>query len=248
MIKHLTPIFCSLCLSLAAKAQTDSSLVLNYADVLDSVRSQQLNCVTLSMRNKMVWTDDKTSQEFQGTMRMQKDSIVWASLGAFGIEAARVLLTPDSFRIKYPMQSEYSEKDVSYLRNWLSLPLTFTMLEQVLRGEPIDIRENAGLARVEDSVLVLYLESATLAETIKVNPINYTITQILLKDKMLQQDMAITFDGYNLLNEKPFSFKRMVEINRAGKKVVLQMDITKAQANEDLSFPFELNERYKKVE
>ena len=248
MIKHLTLIFFSLCLGLAAKAQTDSTIVLNYAEVLDSVRGQQLNCVTLSMRNKMVWTDDKTSQEFQGTIRMQKDSIIWASLGAFGIEAARLLLTPDSFRIKYPMQSEYSEKDVSYLRNWLSLPLTFTMLEQLLRGEPIDIKPNAGFTRPEDSVLVVYLESNTLAETIKVNPINYTITQILLKDKMLQQDMAITFDGYNLLKGKPFSFKRMVEINRAGKKVVLQMDITKAQANEYLTFPFELNERYKKVE
>lgn len=248
MIKPLLTFYLFAFPILAALAQTDSSATLPYTQLLDSVRSQQLNCVTLSMRNKMVWTDDKTSQEFQGTIRMQKDSIVWASLGAYGIEAARVLLTPDSFRIKYPMQSEYSEKDVSYLRNWLSLPLTFTMLEQLLRGEPIDIRENAGLARVEDSVLVLYLESATLAETIKVNPINYTITQILLKDKMLQQDMAITFDCYNLLNEKPFSFKRMVEINRAGKKVVLQMDITKAQANEDLTFPFELNERYKKVE
>lgn len=215
---------------------------------MDSVRSQHLNCVTLTMRNKMVWTDDKTTQEFQGTIRMQKDSVIWASLGMFGIEAARVLITPDSFRIKYPMQSEYAEKDVSYLKNWLSLPLTFTMMEQLLRGEKIDIAEQTGLLSREDSVLVVYLESNTMAETIKVNPINYTITQILLKDKMLQQDMAITFDSYNVLNEKPFSFKRMVEINRAGKKVTLLMEITKAQANEDLTFPFELNERYKKVE
>jgi hypothetical protein len=179
---------------------------------------------------------------------MQKDSLVWASLGAFGVEAARVLLSPDSFKIIYKLNNEYSVQPFSYLRNWLLFPVSFPMLQQLLAGGRIDISEQATAVERTDSFLVLYSESNHLAQTLWINPLNYTVTKLLLKDKLLQQDMAITFGDYNLFNGKPFAYKRWVEVNQGGAKVKLHMEITRLGTDEPLTFPFEINERYKKAE
>lgn len=61
--------------------------------------------------------------------------------------------------------------------------------------------------------------------------------KILLKDKLLKQDMTITFDSYNSLNQKPFSYKRNIIIHRDAATMMLSMEITKAQVNEELNFP-----------
>jgi outer membrane lipoprotein-sorting protein len=246
MFRYFLLCFLFLCLNTTAQAAGDSTL--NYKQVLDSVTQNRMAYQTLSMRNKLLWESDKTTQEFQGTIRIQKDSLIWASLGAFGIEAARVLLTTDSFKIIYKLNNEYSTQPFSYLRNWLLFPVSFPMLQQLLVGERVDIAERATAIQRTDSFLVLYSESNNLSETIWVNPQNYTVAKLLLKDKLLQQDMTITFGDYNLFSGKPFAYKRWIEINQGSARVKLQMEITRLATNETLSFPFEINERYKKVE
>lgn len=246
MFRYLL-LFCfSFFITASAKATGDSTLT--YASVLDSVTQNQLAYQTLSFRSKLLWDSDKTTQELQGTVRIQKDSLIWASLGAFGLEAARVLLTSDSFKIIYKLNNEYSVQPFSYLRNWLLFPVSFPMLQQLLVGEKIDISANATAVEKTDSFLVLYSETNTLAETVWVNPINYTVAKLLLKDKLLQQDMTITFGDYNLFSGKPFAYKRWIEINQGSAKVKLYMEVTRLASDGTLSFPFEINERYKKVE
>lgn len=246
MFRYFLLCFLFFCLNTTAKAAGDSTLT--YRAVLDSVTQNQLAYQTLSMRSKLLWESDKTTQEFQGTVRIQKDSLVWASLGAFGVEAARVLLSPDSFKIIYKLNNEYSVQPFSYLRNWLLFPVSFPMLQQLLAAGRIDINEQATALEQTDSFLVLYSENNHLAQTLWINPVNYTVTKLLLKDKLLQQDMAVTFGDYNLFNGKPFAYKRWVEINQGSAKVKLTMEITRLATNETLSFPFEINERYKKAE
>lgn len=246
MFRYFLLAFLFYFLCITAKAAGDSTLT--YKAVLDSVTQNQLTYQTLSTRSKLLWESDKTTQEFQGTIRIQKDSLIWASLGAFGVEAARVLLSPDSFKIIYKLSNEYSAQPFSYLRNWLLFPVSFPLLQQLLVGERIDIAERATAVEQTDSFTVLYSESNTLSETLWINPVNYTVAKLLLKDKLLQQDMAITFGDYNLFNGKPFAYKRWIEINQGSTRVKLNMEITRLATNETLSFPFEINERYKKAE
>jgi hypothetical protein len=231
----------------ALRAANDS-IPLRYQQVLDSVTQAQLPYKTLSLRSKFDWSSDKAVQQFHGTVRIKRDSLIWATLGSMGIEVARVLLTPDSFKIIYKLSNEYDAQSFSYLRNWLLFPVSFPLLQQLLTGGKIDIGELATAVEKTDSFIVLYSESNTLSETLWINPENYTVTKLLLKDKLLQQELAITFGNYNLFNGKPFAYKRWVEISQGSAKVKLQIEITRLTIDEPLSLPFEINERYKKAE
>ena len=202
---------------------------------------------SLTAKAKLSWDDGKSQQDFSATMRMKKDSIVWMSItGPMNVEAARVLINPDTFQLLNKINTEYTGRGFSYLNNWLLFPVSFPMLQQILSGEKPDIHEKASTAVYQDSTFIIYAENNNLLEKIWVNSGNYTIAKILLKDKLLTQQMSITFDSYNLLEGKPFSYHRVIEVNRDGAVLILTIGFTKVKLNENLSYPFEVSEKYKR--
>lgn len=224
------------------------SLQVNFDSVFNNLVVNQISYKTLSERTTLTWDDGNTAQQFNANIRVKKDSLIWMSLGVFGFEGARVLISPDSFRLANKLTNEYIVRDYSFIQSWILMPVNFEMLQQIIVGQKISIAEKAKLVAVEDSCYVLYLESEKLLEKIWVDTQNYTLKKILLKDKLLKQDMTITFDSYNSLNQKPFSYNRSIVIHRDATTMKLSMDITKARVDEELNFPFEVNEKYKRVE
>ncbi len=242
-----TLLFSGLCSN--AQAVAGDSIATKYHLIEDSAKAQQTLFHSLSMRAKLTWADEKTEQDFTGSIRIQSDSLIWVSLsGPMGIEGFRVLISPDTFKIINRLGNEYAIREFNYLEHWLLFPLSYKMLEQLLAGQLIDIPQLAVAVGREDSAVILYRENNKLLEKIWLNPQNYTVGKILLKDKMLQQDMTITFEAYNLLNGKPFSYRRAVDVHQGSMGFHLQMEISRITINDSLSFPFEINERYKKVE
>ena len=235
-------------LFLFSGAFAQDSLQVNFDSVYSKVVANQIQYKTLSERCNLTWDDGNTAQQFNASIRLRKDSLIWMSLGMFGFEGARVLISPDSFRLVNKMTSEHMVRDYNFIQSWILMPVNFEMLQQILAGQKISINEKATSVTKEDSSYVLYMESDKLLEKVWVDSVSYTIKKILLKDKLLKQDMTITFDSYNSLNQKPFSYKRNIIIHRDAATMMLSMEITKAQVNEELNFPFEANEKYKRVD
>jgi outer membrane lipoprotein-sorting protein len=216
--------------------------------VLARIAANQIPYKTFSERAMLTWDDGSSTQQFTGTIRVKKDSIVWMSLGMMGFEGVRTFITPDSFKLLNKLSNEYLARDYNFIQSWILLPVNFGMLQQIITGEKISIDEKAAVVTEQDSSYVLYLESDKLWEQVWVDTQNYTLKKLLLKDKLLKQDLTITFEGYNSLNQKPFSYKRQLVINRDGATYKLDMDIRHVHCDEELSFPFEVSEKYKKVE
>lgn len=233
-------------LFLSATGFAQDSLQLNFDTILNRVQGNQITYKTLSERTILTWDDGSGAQQFNGVIRAKRDSLIWLSLGMFGFEGARVLISPDSFRLMNKLTSEYMVRDYNFIQSWILMPVNFGMLQQIISGEKISVDEKATTAAFEDSSYVLYLESDKLLEKVWVDTAGYTIKKILLKDKLLKQDMTITFDGYNSLQQKAFSYKRSIVINRDAAVMKLQMQIAKATVDEDLSFPFEVPDKYKR--
>ena len=227
---------------------SQDSLLLNYDTISAKITSNQILYKTLSLRTKMIWNDGNTEQEFMATIRMKKDSIIWMSLGLFGFEGARVLITPDSFYMINKLTNEYLAREFGYIETWVMFPVNFSMLQQILVGKKINIGTKISLAAKEDSAVTLFDENSHLYEKARVNNTNYTLENLLLKDKLLKQELSATFGSYIQLNQKPFSYKRNLVINRDSQSMNLQMEIMKALVDGELNFPFELNDKMKKSE
>jgi hypothetical protein len=230
-----------------SQVQPDST-TLTFDSLMLKISANQTGYNTFSGRAKLTWDDGKAAQDFQATMRLKKDSIVWISFsGPMNVEGARALITPDTFGLINKTASEYDGHSFAYVNNWLLFPVSFTMLQQIITGERLDIKEKASTASYQDSVFVIYCENDHLLEKIWVDTRNYTISKILLKDKLLTQQISITFDSYNQFEGKPFSYHREIEVNRDGVLLKLTIDFTKIKLNENLSYPFEVSGKYKRL-
>lgn len=221
---------------------------LSLDSVLSKVSDRLTEYKTLSAKAKISWSDDEAEQEFMSTIRSRKDSLIWMSLGIMGIEGARVLATPDSFRLLNKLANEFVTRDFNFLQNWILFPVNFNMLQEIIAGGKISIDEKVAMISNEDSSSLLYLESDKLLEKIWVDTSHYTICKILLKDKLLKQDMTISFEAYNYSEAKPFSYKRSILINRDTRTAKLDIEFLKINFDGELTYPFDVSEKYKRVE
>ncbi|MFO8088103.1 MAG: DUF4292 domain-containing protein [Bacteroidales bacterium] len=75
------------------------------------------------------------SNRFKGTMRMQKDSVIWISLSpGFGFEVARVLMTPDSLMFLNRLNKTFLKEDYKALRELVGFEIPFSALQNLLIG------------------------------------------------------------------------------------------------------------------
>ena len=75
-------------------------------------KAAQLDWFTAQLKGKAQFNGNQYPINAQ--LRMRKDSVIWISASAFlGIEAARLLLTPDSFKMINRLNSTYISSDIS---------------------------------------------------------------------------------------------------------------------------------------
>jgi hypothetical protein len=233
----------------SAHAAPDS-MQLNYDTLAQKISERQFEYNTLSLHSKMSYDDGTSQQDFAASIRMLKDSLIWISIsGAMGVEAARVLITPDTFCIINKLDGSAELHGFDFVQKWLLFPVSFKMLQQIIAGQQLDIQQRAGMAALSDSFSIIYAESEKLLEKIWVNNANYTLAKILLKDKLITQDLTVTFDNYNeqaAMPGKPFSLQRQISVNRNGIALSLTIETSKVKVNEAQTYPFEISNKNKR--
>ncbi len=79
----------------------------------DNIISNYLDYKTLSIKFS---SKIEENISFNGNLRIKSDSIIWISLSSiFGIEVARIMLTPDSLKFIDRLQKKYYTGDYKYL-------------------------------------------------------------------------------------------------------------------------------------
>ena len=114
---------------------------------LISTSSQSVNVILKNSQQKAAQVDwftatlkgkaDLNNNQFpiSAQLRMRKDSVIWISVSALlGLEAARIMLTPDTLKVINRLNSSYFVGEVSALSKQYNIPLTFDELQNALLG------------------------------------------------------------------------------------------------------------------
>jgi Domain of unknown function (DUF4292) len=93
---------------------------------------------TFGAKAKVHYESGDNSQDFTASFRVRKDSCIWVTITALGgmVQAARVLITPDSvFMINY-LDKEISALPLSDVAKVLPVQVDFTSLQNLILGQP----------------------------------------------------------------------------------------------------------------
>ena len=89
----------------------------------------------LTTKTKIEFSDGINVDQYAMTLRVKKDSVIWASIGKAGIEGARALLRPDSIFILNKLKNESYSYDLNYLQGLIKSDLSYTNIQNLIVGD-----------------------------------------------------------------------------------------------------------------
>ncbi len=208
---------------------------------------------------------DSSSNSFTMSLRMKKDSIIWMSLSKLGIEGARILITKDSVKFVNPIKKQYFSGDFNYLSSFLSTELDFETIQSLLVGNSVtfydeDDKLKPGVDNCQYTLGTIRKFKLRKVEkgkglkdgvqSIYLVPETFKIARILFYDFNPERRFDAQFNGFAVpdkSNNQQFPYKMNYTI-KAQKNVTIRVDYNNIQLNEELSFPFKIQDNYERIQ
>jgi hypothetical protein len=218
-------------------------------EITSAIDSNRIDFTTFSAKVKVAFEGkDGKKSDFNANIRLYKDSALWISINALlGIEAFRVLVTPDSVKVLNKVDKIIQLRSVSYLKEIARIPFTFHDLQELLIGNPIYLDSNIASYRREPNGITLVSVGQLFKHFLVVNPGTYLPVQSKLDDvdPTRTRTCYIGYGDYQTKNEKRFSAFRKITVVEAS-KLDIEMQFKQIDFNVDLNMPFNIPRNYKR--
>ncbi|MBS1662760.1 MAG: DUF4292 domain-containing protein [Bacteroidetes bacterium] len=228
-------------------AHADSIAVIQ--QTLGKLSHNHIDFTTFSAKMKVHYEGgDGKDYEFNAFVRMKKDSAIWVAVNAaLGIEAFRLMITPDSVKVLDKLKKIVRIRSVSYLQDEIHLPVDFKTLQDILLGNPVFLdTARVVFYKTETKGISLFSTGATFRNYLTVNP-DGTLQHSKLDDTdpLRQRTGDMTYGEYDFSASVPFSTYRKISVAERT-KVDIEINYKSFKFNEVLVFPFTIPKNYKR--
>jgi hypothetical protein len=191
--------------------------------------------------------DDK-HYDVNATIRIYKDSLIWASVNAvLGIEAMRVLITKDSVFLLDKLNKTYTARSVDYLQEVTSLPLNLSTLQNLLIGNPVFIDSVVSYTNDNNGTISLLSIGSAFKNLVTINANNNTLVHAKLDDVDISRSRTanLSYDDYETKRGKLFSTKRRISVAEKN-KLDITLNFKQVEFDQEVNFPFSVPKNYKR--
>ena len=218
------------------------------AAVFSGIRDKRHDFKTFSSRVKLTYTTpDKSLNDVTAFLRMQKDSVIWVSLNAaLGIEALRLLITPDTVKLLDKLNKTIQYRDFLFLQETTRLPVDFFILQDLLIGNPVFLDSNLQTYSNRDGKILMQTLGAIFRNNSIFDQNRLQVDQSHLEDRdtAARRSAQLEYLEYNDINGRSFSGKRKL-IVMDKKQMAIELEFRQAVFDVPLSFPFAVPGNYK---
>lgn len=219
-------------------------------ELLTSVQKNRIEFKTFSAKIKVDYFNSKGKQpDFVANVRMKKDSLIWLSLGnELGIEGFRVLITPDSIKVLDKLANTYQVRPLSHIQELSQIPFAFADLQNLLLGNPVFFnRDSITSYTRNDKGYTLLSVDALFKNLISINS-NFLVEKSKLDDNDPARNRTcdLIYTEYENKAGIPFSSYREIFISQQN-KLDVQLKFKDYKFNEELSFPFSIPKKFKRI-
>lgn len=213
-----------------------------------AIEKNRIDFNTFSAKIKVNFEDkDGKKNDFIAYIRMRKDSLLWVKIdGPLGIEAFRIVITPDSVKVKHTLDKIYQLRTVSYLQDVAHIPFTFSELQNLLIGNPLYLDSNIVSYKQEEKTVSFFILGNVFRQMLTVNKENYSMENSKLDDADIGRSRSclVTYGDYEKKNDIRFSTFRKITVTEKN-KLDIEMEYKQYGFNEALSYPFSIPKNFK---
>src|SRR5882757_6222852 len=189
---------------------------------LGQLARNRIDFQTFSSKMKVHYEGgDGKDYEFNAVIHIKRDSLIWLSINAgLGIEAFRVLVTPDSVKILDKLKKVARLRSVSFLQEEIHLPIDFRTLQDLLVGNPIYLDSSNILFYKKEQMGISLLSIGGLFKNyLTLNPGDNTLRHSKLDDidPMHARTCDLTYGDYEQKDTLRFSTYRKISVAEKSK-------------------------------
>ena len=218
--------------------------------VLGRVAQKRIEFNTFSAKIKVDYENEKGRQpDFIANIRMLKDSLIWVSLSNdIGIEGIRVLISNDSIKILDKLANTYQIRPLSTIQEVSQIPFLFADLQNLLVGNPIFLNKDSitSYAHTVNGYTLLSID------VLFKNLISISNDYVIEKSKLDDNDPALNrtcnlvYTEYENKTGRLFSTMREIAIIQHN-KLNVKLKFRDYKFNEELTFPFTVPKKFKRI-
>ena len=230
----------------AADVQVDTSNPVNTIN-LEPLLNHNIAFNTFKGKAKMNYGNGDMGQEFTANIRMARDSIIWIHItaGMGLVNVARILITPDSFRMLNYLDKSGLALHISEANKLLPAEVDFDILQSFIIGEVFKTPYQR-VVRTQHigSLWTVDINGQNTNQAANINKADTTLKTLQILSANGGFTGVIEFGGYTLVNGRKFAINRAIDINSNNELHHLDMNFSNAGFDEALDFPFVIPDSY----
>ena len=220
-------------------------------EVLTTVQKNRIDFRTFSAKVKVNFEGmDGKKSDFNAFINLKKDSILWISINAaLGIEAFRVLITPDSVKVLNKIDRIVQLRSVEYLQEVVKIPITFQDLQDLLVGNPVYLDSSNIVSYKKEEKTVSLISLGHIFKhllTLNNNDMSLQYSKLDDVDAVRNRTAYITYGEYETKNNMRFSTFRKITVTEKA-KLDIEMQFKQFDFNGTLSYSFRIPRNYKRL-
>lgn len=220
------------------------------ASVMQLLVSNQVNASWLDAKAKITFNGDDQKISVAATIRMRKDSLIWASIKKLGFEIARVKITRDSVYVLDRINSQYMVHDMKYLEDQVSAPASLNSLQALILGNPVFFSTSNMQLETNTPFYHLYSEKEALENHYWITLEDHMLKKMDINDGRARRNMSMELNEYAKVPEhQNFSYLRTIEMDsQETGKVEVELKFSDVVLNTPVDLRFDIPERYTRVQ
>ncbi|MEM9821084.1 MAG: DUF4292 domain-containing protein [Bacteroidota bacterium] len=256
MSKYLFPVFLlSILMFGACKSTKPLVQVGELADkssdtLVQFLVDRHIDVEWLSAKAKISFKDNSQSRKATANIRLRKDSVLWMNVKKLGIEAARILITPDSIYIVDRIHKEYAIGDFSLVQQQYHLPANFDLLQNMILGNPLLLSGvKLQTAIVEDQYHLASSNDENPTRDYWLSGLNHVLEKMIFLDFRNNRKVQVELSDYKALDEyEYFSYFRRLNLSSPETgDLRIDIDFSKIELNKAKTIRFEIPKHYTRI-
>jgi|GEM_PF-528780 len=230
----------------AIEKPVEKTYSLNNKVLLDGILANQLVFNTFNAKAKSAVSINKDSYDATLSIRIRNNEAIWISITTlFGIEAARVLITPDRFKMMNRLNGTYIDEPFQVIHRFATSEISFDNLQAILVGNMLSQALTETVSAEKNSAgYALNGKYNALTFSLQTNEV-FKITTCELQSEGSAQSVHTQYTDFETINRQPMA--RTIGLTAHSKALALnlQLKYNRISLNEALEMPFTIPSKYK---
>lgn len=180
-------------------------------------------------------------------LRMKKDSVIWMVVKKFGVEAARVQITPEEFTIIYRLEHVYEQESLQKVKESFDTNLSFSELQNYFFGNIPEITDPSFEARQNEKEVVCQTMMHGLKTYLRLDPSDLKLTNFEAYNEK-NESVKGAYQDYEIIDSKSIASKRTFSISSLEYgDMQVSINLSNISIDQPVSMKFSIPAHYEKL-